>query len=280
MKPRWTVGLIAANLCALIALAFAYPHLMVSAGPLLRGHDNLAKDCFQCHAPWRGVDSSRCIRCHQVDRIGVQTAAGAPLIQRASRVPFHSQLVAPSCTECHSDHRGLLGGADSRPRFAHEMLRLATRNQCESCHTAPQNAIHTDRRGDCGKCHSFKAWKPAGFDHAKLSDADRARCHACHKAPSDDLHQQVSGNCGQCHALPHWKPSTFDHSRSWPLDSNHNVSCITCHAAKDYRRYTCYGCHEHSPAEMLAKHAEEGVQDISACVRCHRDASGEGGGGD
>jgi formate dehydrogenase maturation protein FdhE len=62
------------------------------------------------------------------------------------------------------------------------------------------------------------------------------------------------------------------------LDGNHNVSCATCHASGDYTRYTCYGCHEHTPNAMIAKHAEEGIQDLASCVRCHRSASGEGGG--
>jgi hypothetical protein len=42
----------------LVALAFAYPHLMVSPGPLVKGHAELATDCFACHAPWRGASST------------------------------------------------------------------------------------------------------------------------------------------------------------------------------------------------------------------------------
>jgi hypothetical protein len=46
---------IALNLVVLVALAFAYPHLMVSPGPLVKGHAELATDCFACHAAWRGA---------------------------------------------------------------------------------------------------------------------------------------------------------------------------------------------------------------------------------
>ncbi len=280
MKLRGSLLVIAANLCALVALAFVYPHLMVSAGPLVRGHEKLTTDCFACHVVGRGAEPSLCIHCHQVDRIGVLTTAGSPVIQRSSRPLFHSQLVAPDCMKCHTDHLGLQGDAKLRPRFSHEMLRPIALERCESCHAAPPSAIHVDRRGNCGQCHGFNVWKPAVFDHARLSDADQARCHSCHKAPLDSLHRQLIGNCGQCHALPHWKPATFDHDRSWPLDGAHNVSCVTCHVAGDYRRYTCYGCHDHSPDEMRAKHAEEGIQELAACVRCHRSASSEGEGGD
>ena len=41
MKRGWVLILIAANLLALAALVFAYPHLMVSPGALVRGHAEL-----------------------------------------------------------------------------------------------------------------------------------------------------------------------------------------------------------------------------------------------
>jgi hypothetical protein len=40
---------IALNLLVLVSLAFVYPHLMVSPGPLVKGHAELATDCFACH---------------------------------------------------------------------------------------------------------------------------------------------------------------------------------------------------------------------------------------
>ena len=55
---------IALNLVVLVALAFIFPHLMVSPGPLVKGHAELATDCFACHAIWRGASSQRCIECH------------------------------------------------------------------------------------------------------------------------------------------------------------------------------------------------------------------------
>ena len=55
----WLLIVIAANLVVLVALAFVYPHLMVSPGPLTRGHAELATDCFACHAPWRGAAAQR-----------------------------------------------------------------------------------------------------------------------------------------------------------------------------------------------------------------------------
>ncbi|MEN9398134.1 MAG: hypothetical protein RLZ81_2664, partial [Pseudomonadota bacterium] len=44
MKRGWLLALICANLAALLALVFLYPHLMVSPGALVSGHAELATD--------------------------------------------------------------------------------------------------------------------------------------------------------------------------------------------------------------------------------------------
>jgi hypothetical protein len=77
--------------------------------------------------------------------------------------------------------------------------------------------------------------------------------------------------------------ATFNHDKLFRLDSDHNARCITCHEGSDYRRYTCYGCHEHTPDNIRREHVEEGIRDYSNCVKCHRSADeddirGEGGG--
>jgi hypothetical protein len=86
----------------------------------------------------------------------------------------------------------------------------------------------------------------------------------------------LTGGCAQCHQTQAWKPATFDHDKHFLLDENHNVSCVTCHAANDYSKYTCYGCHEHTPENVLREHREEGIRNLDNCVRCHRSAQGEG----
>ena len=90
------------------------------------------------------------------------------------------------------------------------------------------------------------------------------------------LHKQLRGNCAQCRKLDAWKLATFDHARFFPLDGDHDATCVTCHIGNVHQEYTCYGCHEHTPANMQAKHREEGItEDLQNCVRCHRSASGE-----
>ncbi|MBU6503399.1 MAG: class III cytochrome C family protein [Burkholderiales bacterium] len=204
---------------------------MVSPGPLAREHAALATDCFACHAPLRGAAADRCVVCHALPDIGLRTTKGVAITNsKRIRASFHRELVDARCMACHTDHAGPYLAQRSRGSFSHDLLRAATREHCDTCHTAP----------------------------------------------ADTLHRQLTGNCAPCHNLPAWKPATFDHDKFFRLDGDHKASCAICHSTGDYSRYTCYGCHEHTPANMKAKHREEGIgEDLDDCVRCHRSANGE-----
>lgn len=269
-RQSWLFIVIAANLVVLVALAFVYPHLMVSPGPLSRGHAELATDCFACHAPWRGAAAPRCTECHALVDIGLRSTQGVALPQQGLKTSFHQELIEQDCVACHSDHAGPKLTQRSRKPFSHELLRVAARDRCESCHATPNNEIHRDLGVGCGQCHRPQAWKPASFDHALL--AKDAQCTNCHRAPSDTLHRQIQANCGQCHATTAWKPATFEHGRFFVLDRDHDATCVTCHIGNDFKRYTCYGCHEHTPAKVRAEHVKEGIPDFENCVKCHRSA--------
>jgi len=231
---RWGLILIALNLCGLIVLAFALPHLMIAPGPLIPAHAQITKSCFACHAPFRAASAERCIACHKLADIGVRTTKGVAISPNDRRVAFHQSLSQPDCMTCHSDHSGPAPVKPKRQSFAHELLRVEVRSQCAACHRAPATAIHAKAGSNCAQCHTQKAWKPATFDHAGL----------------------------------------------FALTGPHNNSCETCHTGGDYSRYTCFGCHEHQPDQIRARHAREGITNIEDCVRCHRSASGEGEGGE
>ena len=132
-------------------------------------------------------------------------------------------------------------------------------------------ACHSDH---AGPKLTQRSRKP--FSHAMLRAAARDRCDTCHAAPKNDLHKALSVGCDQCHKTEAWKPVTLAHDKFFPLDKDHNATCVTCHVGNNYKQYTCYGCHEHTPANMQARHREEGVaESLDNCVRCHRSASGE-----
>ena len=199
------------------------------------------------------------------------------MISPGKLIPGHRDLEA-DCFACHAAWRG------------------SAAERCIACHT-PQDIGRVTTLGkpivrtkltvpfhqellqdDCTACHSDHAgakryeWR-SRFDHALLKTSSRDRCSSCHQTPSDDLHRQVEGNCSQCHSQSRWTPATFDHDQYFALDRDHRTRCATCHPRNDYKQYTCYGCHEHTPANIRREHVEEGIGDYENCVECHFSAN-------
>ena len=264
---------LALNLAAIAGLAFAFPHLMVSPGGLIDGHRASETDCFACHDAVFGASAEKCITCHKVADIGVLTTKGAPVVDRKTKVPFHQKLVGQDCVACHSDHAGM-AVYRIRQRFSHGLVDAPTREQCVACHQRPADALHRQVSDKCMQCHGTDKWKPAKFKHDMLTAAEREQCVSCHKAkvPADTLHRQVSDSCSLCHGTDKWKPATFDHKKYFVFDRDHDVKCTVCHETTDYKKYTCYGCHEHTPGKIREEHREEGIRDYEKCVACHRSA--------
>ena len=230
MKRPWLLVVIAANLVVLVALAFFYPHLMISPGGLVSGHAEIATDCFACHAPWRGATSDRCITCHALPDIGLRTTKGATLPQRILKMSFHQELIERDCLACHSDHQGPKLTQRSRKPFSHALLRPAIQQRCEGCHKAPVDSLHQKILGNCKQCHSQERWRPATFEHDKLfvldrdhnvscvtchtnNDYSRYTCYGCHehtqaKVRAEHVEEGIRDfeNCMECHRDPGIEP--------------------------------------------------------------------------
>jgi hypothetical protein len=211
-----------------IALA---PSLALTPGGLAAGHQPIRNDCFACHAALQGAPAARCVVCHQLEHLGVQTVAGV------ARTPPDPKA----------------------------------------------NRLHAVVRGDCGGCHAEHQGRGATrarFSHALLDDQALKGCAACHgpERPADVLHRDARGECSACHQTTAWKPATFEHARFFEFDGNHPPRCEDCHPGQVYDRYTCYGCHEHTPENMAAAHREEGIPDLTNCVKCHRTGAEHGEG--
>lgn len=156
---------------------------MIAPGPLIPAHAGITANCFACHAPFRGVSAARCMACHKLADIGRRTTKGTPVDDKAMAIGFHPALIQPDCMACHSDHSGPRLVKASTPRFAHTVLRPDMRNQCASCHRAPQTALHVQAGRNCAACHTQAGWKPATFDHARffaLTGPHKASCATCH----------------------------------------------------------------------------------------------------
>jgi Class III cytochrome C family len=214
---------IALNLVVLVALVFAYPHLMVSPGPLVQGHAELATDCFACHTAWRGASSERCTACHATSDIGLKTTKGVTIPSRSAKVSFHQELMEQDCMACHSDHLGPKLTKRSRKPFSHELLKATARETCSSCHAAPQDSLHRNLKAECSQCHQSKAWKPATLDHSKLFVLDRdhnASCSTCHK--NNDYSRYT---CYGCHEHSEAKVRR-EHIEEGITDFQ---NCVECH---------------------------------------------------
>jgi hypothetical protein len=270
-----------ASAIILAALAAMFPEVLLNPGPLMKGHHALENKCLSCHKPFAGAMSIQCISCHKQSDISVKNVAGVALPKDTTKVLFHRGVDANSCIDCHTDHRGTDAAKALKP-FKHSSLPRLQQKECITCHKnkKPQDALHRYATGNCSECHATNKWKPATFDHNNLTAASGKQCINCHKAdqPNDNLHLKVSTNCATCHTATAWKPATYDHDKYFRLDHDHKASCATCHTDPgNYKKYTCYNCHEHSPDRMARKHEKEGIFDYQNCIKCHRDASGEGG---
>jgi len=192
-------------------------------------------------------------------------------------VPGHKALEG----DCFACHAPLTGASSARCVSCHKPADIGRLTSAGVLLVRPvvKAAFHQELiMQDCVACHSDHAGvkrfaRQRQFDHALLKKTTRDQCQACHKSPTDALHQQITGNCLQCHTATKWTPATFDHNKYFVLDKDHNVSCATCHVRNDYNRFTCYGCHEHTPDNIRRKHIKEGISKFDDCVECHRSAN-------
>jgi len=215
--------LIRINLLTCIFIVFWYPHLMISPGILLEGHQDLTTDCFSCHTPFIGSSSEKCIACHSVAEIGLVTTKGVT-IQKEKKVSFHQELIKQDCVACHTDHHGMKVYR-SIQRFSHELLR--TQNNCDTCHQKPTDALHQEIVGNCDQCHSQTRWKPATFDHDKYFRFDSHHNTTCVKCHLNNDYSQYS--CYECHEH---SPSKIrkEHLEEGIHDYD---NCTKCHRSGD-----------------------------------------------
>jgi hypothetical protein len=196
------------------------------------GH--LELDCEDCHetATYQGAEPG-CFFCHAPD-------------------DPHSGVFGEVCETCHVTAGWAEVFFDHSGPFA---------VNCQTCHLDDSPVGHYP--GQCSACHIVSGWLPASFDHAV---AGATNCLSCHSGDAPANH--FSGQCSTCHSTNAWKPANFSHT--FPLDhGDANQQCELCHVNQNYNNYTCYGCHEHSPAEIQEEHDD--VANFNNCVRCHWD---------
>lgn len=246
---------------------------MLNPGDLVKGHQDIKDKCASCHKPFWGIENDRCITCHKLSEIGKDSDSINSVNGNNKNILFHGKLMNTECTLCHTDHEGI---KPVRPvsNFDHSLLSPETKSNCNDCHGIPSDKLHSQISNNCSNCHNTDSWKFSGkFDHNLIQGVNKNECLACHKKHEDSFHRSLTSeneNCSKCHSTDKWKPSTFDHRLYFVLDKDHNAKCGICHTNNNFSQYTCYGCHEHSESNISGKHIEEGINNFSDCVSCHK----------
>jgi len=224
--------------------------------------------CVSCHIDHRG--DGAVVTTYDVNDFPHNSATGFTLVQHME--DYQGDLIA--CIGCHPSHP----------------YRAATID-CTGCHASYDPAFvrtHTSLFGEeCLRCHDGHD-SMSTFEHGQvfLLDGSHASlsCDACHNKNLDaaiirecvdchaepDIHQGLFGaDCTRCHTTTAWAPAQLI-QHLFPLDHGKQgkIECLTCHE-ESYTRYSCYGCHEHNPQEILEEHEKEEILIVEVCVSCH-----------
>lgn len=209
-------------LAIVLTVALRHPQAALSPAALMPAHAELERDCLACHRLGRGVPDARCVKCHEIARVGLFTTKGERISKPDLKVSFHQRLKETRCLACHVEHPGSKG-AEAHAGFTHDMLAPGDRDDCASCHAAPGDALHRGVTGPCSTCHTTTRWKPAAFDHAKYWPLDRdhsATCVTCH--PGNAFGRYT---CYGCHEHSRARVQRQHEEENIPnLDG-----CVRCH---------------------------------------------------
>ncbi len=272
-----------------------------------------AVQCAQCHTTGYTNTPTACYACHQSN---YQTAT-TPVNHVAAGLPqtcgdCHNTTTFTATTFNHSATGFALTGAHTTVSCenCHKGTVTGTPTDCYSCHatdfagtTNPNHAAsgfpHT-----CTQCHSTTSWSGATFDHSTTGFAltgahtsvQCASCHtsgyttppptACYGCHTADYNSTTNPphlaagyptDCTQCHTTTNFTTSTFNHTPFFPLTSNHNVACATCHITiSNFAIFSCTAtCHSQASTDRDHSGVRNYVYSPTSCYGCH--PTGRGG---
>ena len=145
---------------------------------------------------------------------------------------------------------------------------------CTSCHgqsgATGKPADHMATSGNCGGCHTTRAWLPVtNIDHTQVLGT----CWSCHAGTiaqgKPKSHIPSGNNCETCHTTNAWTPARFDHGAvsahtcTTCHDSVHAMGLPTRHVRTSAQCDTCHGTLAWKPA--MVDHASL----TGNCVSCH-----------
>lgn len=158
------------------------PETFWAPGHLSRYHTDI-KQCTQCHEPFVGPTSHKCVKCHSPKQFATRSQGDVSRLHEG----FIEQN--RSCTACHSEHQGLLApitiGLTENPH-GEFIFRVTGTRACSDCHAVEIK----------GNVRHFTLLENAQVRHLihEGEGAHRsghfARCLNCHISGQRDLEEE------------------------------------------------------------------------------------------
>jgi len=203
-------------------------------------HESLSGFSLDHHLVDYAGAPMHCDSCHTQERILDETLDCLTCHAEADHdfLAEHVAVYGGDCLACHD-------GVDRLEGFTHDQVY-------------PLDGAHAD--APCADCHSEYVFAGTPRD-----------CAACHSEP--DLHAgQFGQDCERCHGALAWTPALMtQHTFVLEHGGAGTLACQTCHP-ETFARVTCYGCHDHMPADTEAAHLAQqwaGRQEVDTCQACH-----------
>ncbi len=208
-------------------------------------------DCMDCHInrDYRNT-STDCYDCH---------------IEDYQSAPDHvSRQYPQQCERCHKVSGVWENVSYDHTAFTFMGAHNALRNECSTCHDAPEQMLAGTTDDDCYNCHTSTGVADTTYEEAL--------------APSHTL-LSFSTTCTDCHSVNAWAGASYTH-QSLQLNGVHTtLDCTDCHASGYPGTYAgasqsdCYTCHQ-SDYDGAQNHTNFNYpQD---CTTCHSGNSWEG----
>jgi transcription elongation factor Elf1 len=221
---------------------FSGDHSVYSSGRLSQAHAVLEKQCAACHV-------------QQADAFSAKAADGACLDCHDGPAHHPSQVAAPDCSTCHTEHRGRID------------LSLASDQACAACH-ADLKGSHPDTQF-ASRIHSLQDGHPefaalrsvAGVPASDLGTIKLN--HAIHMKPirRGAIGLLVSLECGNCH-----RPTAADADLTYS-DAKYRAATVSYKDGDEFlpiRNESLRGPRPNSGRELMAP-----VKFSNACAACH-----------
>lgn len=251
-------------------------------GELMAAHDNLRGQCADCHQPWHGPATDRCVACHG-DIANVNPHGGYDVTNDSGLIAgrtlhFLTRDNEITCLSCHTEHRGRVVDLNTTATF-----------NCAWCHQHPsiqgvdEHNAPIMKRGVTARTAFVQQFNH--FEHKLLIESRYPaypggfKCESCHNLPPtlsqnpDRMSFRWSGCAGSgCHLAPQDSfmqlPAAVGPSPkliAYTATVLH-MNTVFAHSA-GHLQTPCETCHFSTPASKAPNDAAS--KQVENCFKCH-----------